>query len=139
MLMGRVTLFLTCQSFLVAAYAVSCTRLGQPNWFSNRALPVLAVMISFLAYFMIEGAANAMDQWNGLRRSLVGSFAQEWLVVATLDSVCVYGGLASDLHRVADASLDPARIMSLVVMPMATGSLCRLRRGGQPTPRGRRR
>jgi hypothetical protein len=71
MLMGRVTWFITCQSFLVAAYTVSYTRLGQPNWFSNRALPVLAVMISFLAYFMIEGAANTIDQWNGLRRSLV--------------------------------------------------------------------
>jgi hypothetical protein len=55
----------------VAAYTVSYTRLGQPNWFSNQALPLLAFVLSLLAYFMIEGATKTINMWWVLRRDLV--------------------------------------------------------------------
>ena len=70
-LTGRVTWLITCQSFLVAAYTVSYTRLGQPNWFSNQALPLLAFVLSLLAFFMIKGATDTIDMWWELRRDLV--------------------------------------------------------------------
>lgn len=70
-LTGRVTWLITCQSFLVAAYTVSYTRLGQPNWFSNQALPLLAFLLSLLAFFMIEGAVRTINMWWTLRRDLV--------------------------------------------------------------------
>ena len=70
LLMGRVTWYITCQSFLITIYAVTYHQ-RHVNWFSNIALPGLAIAVSFLAYFMIDGAVKTIDHWGDLRNQLV--------------------------------------------------------------------
>lgn len=71
LLMGRVTWYITCQSFLLTVYAITYSNSKQPNWFSNFLLPSLAIIVSFLSYFMIQGATKTIDMWGKLRVELV--------------------------------------------------------------------
>ena len=73
LLMGRVTWYITCQSFLLTIYAVSSIQAGCHNWFSNNALPALGILISFLAFFMMNGAIKTIDDWGKLRKELVNA------------------------------------------------------------------
>jgi hypothetical protein len=69
--MGRVTWYITCQSFLLTIYALTYSNNRGPNWFSNGLLPLLAIIISSLAYFMIQGATRTINMWGKLRQQLV--------------------------------------------------------------------
>jgi hypothetical protein len=71
LLMGRVAWYITCQSFLITVYAVSFGAVKRFNWFSNILLPTLAITISILAYFMIQGATTTINMWGELRRDLI--------------------------------------------------------------------
>lgn len=71
LLMGRVTWYITCQSFLLTVYAITYSNSKQPNWFSNLLLPFLAIIVSFLSYYMIQGATKTIDMWGKLRVDLV--------------------------------------------------------------------
>lgn len=71
LLLGRVSWYITCQSFLITVYAVTYSNSRQPNWFSNFVLPLLAVIVSILAYFMIEGATKTINMWGTMRTKLV--------------------------------------------------------------------
>jgi hypothetical protein len=71
LLMGRVTWYITCQSFLLTVYAITYSNSKGPNWFSNLLLPSLAIIVSFLSYFMIQGATKTIDMWGKLRFKLV--------------------------------------------------------------------
>jgi hypothetical protein len=71
LLMGRVTWYITCQSFLLTIYTISYANRPGPNWFSNAALPSLAIAISLLAYFMIQGATQTINMWGDLRREII--------------------------------------------------------------------
>lgn len=76
LLMGRVTWYITCQSFLLTVYAISYSNSKQPNWFSNGLLPCLAIIVSILAYFMIEGATRTIDMWRKLCIGLIKKSAE---------------------------------------------------------------
>ncbi len=69
--MGRVTWYITCQSFLLTIYALTYSNNRGPNWLSNGLLPLLAIIISSLAYFMIHGATSTINMWGKLRQQLV--------------------------------------------------------------------
>jgi hypothetical protein len=71
LLMGRVTWYITCQSFLLTVYAITYSNSQGLNWFSNLLLPILAIIVSFLSYFMIQGATKTIDMWGKLRLKLV--------------------------------------------------------------------
>jgi hypothetical protein len=82
LLLGRVSWYITCQSFLITVYAISFSNSGHPNWFSNIVLPGLAVIVSVLAFFMIEGATVTINMWGRMRNDLVR-------VMPKLDSVII--------------------------------------------------
>lgn len=71
LLLGRVSWYITCQSFLITVYAITYSNSRQPNWFSNLVLPALAIIVSVLAYFMIEGATKTINMWGKLRNELI--------------------------------------------------------------------
>jgi hypothetical protein len=71
LLTGRVTWYITCQSFLLTAYAVSYANNKGPNWFSNLLLPFLAIVITIPAFSMIYGATATIEMWSELRVELL--------------------------------------------------------------------
>jgi hypothetical protein len=71
LLMGRTTWYITCQSFLITVYAITYSNYKHPNWFSNLLLPILAILISFLAYSMIKGATKTIKMWRELQDKLI--------------------------------------------------------------------
>jgi len=71
LLLGRVSWYITCQSFLITVYAISFSNSRQPNWFSNIVLPALAIVVSVLAFFMIEGATKTINMWGRMRNDLI--------------------------------------------------------------------
>jgi hypothetical protein len=71
LLLGRVSWYITCQSFLITVYAISFSNSRHPNWFSNITLPALAIIVSVLAFFMIEGATVTINMWGKMRNDLV--------------------------------------------------------------------
>lgn len=71
LLMGRVTWYITCQSFLLTIYAITSTRAGKWNAFSNQLLPGLAIVLSILAVLMIHGSTSTIASWGQLRRQLL--------------------------------------------------------------------
>jgi hypothetical protein len=71
LLTGRVTWYITCQSFLLTVYAVSYCNSKAPNWFSNLLLPFLAIAITVLASYMIQGATTTIEMWSKLRFALL--------------------------------------------------------------------
>ena len=76
MLFRSVTWYITCQSFLLTVYAITYSNSKQPNWFSNLLLPCLAIIVSILSYFMIQGATRTIDMWGELRISLIKKSAE---------------------------------------------------------------
>jgi len=64
----RVTWFVTCQSFLVAALVLSLTNpdIVRAGWLAHWLLPVLGFMLSVFVYPGILGARRTIDSW--LRR-----------------------------------------------------------------------
>lgn len=73
LLLGRVSWYMTCQSFLITVYAVTYSNAKHPNWFSNFALPALAIIVSILAYYMIDGATQTINMWGDLRNHLLSA------------------------------------------------------------------
>ncbi len=60
----RVTSFITCQSFLLTAYAVSYVNSpGANNWFSRILLPALGIMLSVVIVFPIRYSILTVDSW----------------------------------------------------------------------------
>jgi hypothetical protein len=82
LLMGRVTWYITCQSFLLTVYAISYSNSRMPNWFSNIVLPFLAIIITILAQYMINGATTTIEMWGKLRVSLIQEYSK-------LDSILI--------------------------------------------------
>ena len=73
LLKGRVTWYITCQSFLITAYVLSCNESKSPNWFSNYLLPLLAFCITILAISMIQDTITTIKMWIELRDSLIAN------------------------------------------------------------------
>jgi hypothetical protein len=71
LLMGRVSWYITCQSFLLTIYAITSTHTGKWNAFSNQLLPGLAIVLSILAVLMIHGSTATIASWRHLRRQLL--------------------------------------------------------------------
>jgi hypothetical protein len=71
LLTGRVTWYITCQSFLLTIYVISYVNSKGSSWFSNLLLPFLAISITILAFFMIQGATETIEMWNKLRAELL--------------------------------------------------------------------
>jgi hypothetical protein len=71
LLLGRITWYITCQSFLLTVYVISYSNSKHPNWFSNILLPILAIAITFLACLMIEGATKTIEMWRELQFNLI--------------------------------------------------------------------
>lgn len=74
LLLGRVTWFITCQSFLLAIYGVSYTNSKGANWFSNILIAGLGVVLSYLAGEMVEGTISTIGMWTERRKSLVRNY-----------------------------------------------------------------
>jgi hypothetical protein len=73
LLTSRVTWYITCQSFLLTVYGVTFSRAGA-NWFSNITLPVLAIFVTILSFFMIHGATTTISMWCELRLQLTEKY-----------------------------------------------------------------
>ena len=71
LLTGRVTWYITCQSFLLTVYAISYANSGGRNWFSNFFLPPFSITVTLLALNMINGATITILMWSDMRRHLI--------------------------------------------------------------------
>jgi hypothetical protein len=71
LLMGRVTWYITCQSFLLTVYAISYSNCRGHNWFSNLFLPLFSILVTFLALNMITGATLTIRMWSEMRKHLI--------------------------------------------------------------------
>jgi hypothetical protein len=71
LLTGRVTWYITCQSFLLTVYAISYSNCRGYNWFSNIFLPTFSILLTFLALNMIQGAILTIRMWNEMRKHLI--------------------------------------------------------------------
>jgi hypothetical protein len=122
LLLGRVSWYITCQSFLITVYAISFSNSRHPNWFSNIVLPGLAIIVSVLAFFMIEGATVTINMWGRMRNDLVQ-------VTPKLDSVII------PRWRSHAKFSDPIHVRALWFPRLITivfiffGSACQLRLG----------
>jgi len=74
LLMGRVTWYITCQSFLLTVYGITYSNSGGPNWFSNILLPILGISVTFLALHMIQGATLTIKMWSEMRVNLINNY-----------------------------------------------------------------
>ena len=71
LLTGRVTWYITCQSFLLTVYAISYANSGGRNWFSNFFLPLFSITVTLLALNMINGAIITILMWSDMRKHLI--------------------------------------------------------------------
>jgi hypothetical protein len=71
LLTGRVTWYITCQSFLLTVYAISYANCRGHNWFSNIFLPLFSFFVSLLALNMIQGAITTILMWSDMRKHLI--------------------------------------------------------------------
>ena len=83
LLTGRVTWYITCQSFLLTVYAISYANSGGHNWFSNFFLPLFSITVTFLALNMINGATLTIHMWNEMMKHLITEHPGLNLVIIT--------------------------------------------------------
>ncbi|MEB3317399.1 MAG: hypothetical protein VKO39_04590 [Cyanobacteriota bacterium] len=76
LLMGRVTWYITCQSFLLTIYAVTSLHSCEWNAFSNLRLPSLAILLSVLAMLMILVTTSSIKSWGNQRDQIVKAYPQ---------------------------------------------------------------
>lgn len=76
LLKGRVTWYITCQSFLITAYVLSYKEKISPIWFSNLLLPILALIITILAYSMIRGTLTTIEMWGKLQYNSIAVYSK---------------------------------------------------------------
>jgi uncharacterized membrane protein YhdT len=76
LLMGRVTWYITCQSFLLTVYGITYSNSRGPNWFSNILLPILGISVTFLALNMIQGATLTIKMWSEMRVDLINNYPE---------------------------------------------------------------
>jgi len=67
----RLTWYVTCQSFLLTAFAISKGNLPGGRWFPAYLLPTIAIALSILSFFPIKFAAQAIEKWLLKQTSLL--------------------------------------------------------------------
>jgi hypothetical protein len=99
LLAGRVNAYLTCQSFLVVAYALSMGNVN-PEWGAlfrlifPAALSCIGIATSIHAYFGIRGASYTIELWRNKLERLVAS--------GDMEDYHVRRPIIEDRHRAVD-------------------------------------